>query len=234
MRQLGLLAASFGGTLAVLLLVYLALGGLGGSSPVATPSHTPEPTPDFVASAPPTIHPRPTIRPTATPSPGPSGTPASGTPSGGPGATPKASPTPGPSLAPGSTLTITVKGRDYSNADIPSNGSVTKQGDAVILKTTRDQSAFLVVEWTVPPGALPPGAKIARIDTLVCGSGKGDFWETYGPDGSDPYEYAVEEPAADGCWHFTNAPGPDTIVIASTRTEATMRVDRIVYTITLR
>ncbi|MES2209405.1 MAG: hypothetical protein V4515_04380 [Chloroflexota bacterium] len=232
MRSVALLAAAFGGTLAVLLLGFFALRAVTGGSldPTAAPSADLLATPTEFATE------RPTARPTRTPRPAPSasGGSTSPGPSGTPGPTAGPTGTPRPTLPPGTVITITVKGRDYVSAEIPPNGTVKKQGDSAILHTDRSMSLFLGVTWDIPPGSIPFGAKIARIDSRVCGSGSGDFWETYGPDGSEPFEYAVEEPSPDGCWYFTNAPGPDTAILSQTRTEATLRIDKIVYTITLR
>ena len=67
----------------------------------------------------------------------------------------------------------------------------------------------------------------------VCGSGSGDFWEAYGPPGSSPDEYEVVPPSADGCWHFNDAPGPDTTVLVKLRLASTMTISRLEYVLTV-
>ena len=89
------------------------------------------------------------------------------------------------------------------------------------------------VTWELPAEAIPAGYRIISIDTAVCGAGSGDFWESYGPAGSDPEEQEVIAPAADGCWHYNGAPGPDTTVKAIIRLASVMAITRIDYVVTL-
>jgi hypothetical protein len=49
---------------------------------------------------------------------------------------------------------------------------------------------------------MPPGATAASVVTVVCGEGSGDWWEVYGPYGSDEFEYEITPPGPDGCWRF--------------------------------
>jgi hypothetical protein len=126
-------------------------------------------------------------------------------------------------------------GRDYveTNASLP--GSITVQPDGgIVIQTGRNLTNAVYVEYRVPAGSIPPGRSIVSIDTKVCGIGSGDFWETYGPDGSEPAEYEARNPGPDGCWHFAGASGPDTTTRAATQVRSTMRVDRVIYTIVLR
>jgi hypothetical protein len=71
------------------------------------------------------------------------------------------------------------------------------------------------------------------MDVLVCGTASGDFWESYGPQGSDPTEYEVVPPESDGCWHYRDAPGPDTTVKAFVHLATTFTITRIEYTVTV-
>lgn len=242
MRQLGLFAAAFGGTLAVLLLAFLALQGMAdGSRPTPTmPAFaTASPTPPAGGASP--IRPTPVATAGQTPDPGASAT-SSGAPTptpGGetPGTTPTAGPTdtPGPTVGPGGRLVLTLLGVQYESAVVAPNATLIKRDDgSILLVSRRGQSDTSEVHYRLPASALPPASQIVRIDTLVCGEGSGDFWETYGPDGSSPAEHEAIRPAVDGCWHYDDAPGPDTSVTGMVRTQTTLRIDRIVYTITVR
>lgn len=76
-------------------------------------------------------------------------------------------------------------------------------------------------------GGILRGFTLRSVDVRICGSGSGDFWETYGPEGSDPVEHEVAAPDADGCWHYNGAPGPDTAVKAIIRLASTMTISRV-------
>jgi hypothetical protein len=238
MKQYGVLAAAFGGTLAVLLIAFLVIEQLGAAS-------TPEPSP--IAEATPVIRslpPRVTASPGVAPSPSrsfmprPSEPPDDPTPSpepadsAAPGRTPR--PTPSP-VAPGTVVEIVVPGTRMAQQEVPANGSVTNiAGGGVLLRTTRDLSEQLEVAYKLPMSQIPPGMKVARMDTRICGDAEGDFWETYGPARAEPYEYEVEKPEADGCWHYANGALTDNAVFAIIRGETTFRVDKVVYTLTAR
>jgi hypothetical protein len=101
----------------------------------------------------------------------------------------------------------------------------------VRLETTRTISAQLMVTWFLPEGSIPADTVVTGVDVAVCGSGDGDFYETYGPEGSDPMEHEVEQPDPDGCWHYAGAIGDDTSVIAIIRLASHLIIDRVEYTL---
>lgn len=227
-----LMAGAFGLTLAVLGGTFMALQSLAREperplrtatpSLVALPSIAPTP---FQ-----TRHPAGTPRPLTTRPPTPTRKPAPTPSDGRPAATP--APTTAPSVTAGGTITVVVPGDQYELADVPENGTVTPlPGGAVRLETTRIISAQLMVTWFVPEGSVPEGTTITGVDVAVCGSGDGDFYETYGPEGSDPMEHEVEPPDADGCWHYNDAIGDDTSVIAITRLASHLIIERVEYTL---
>ena len=248
-RQPFILAASFSVTFAVL------VGGLFAYQAVATPATTPAPT-SIVAgpllTPPPTVKPivssRPSVlpvveapaasaQPTAIASPAASN---SGTATMAPlrspaNTTAPATPSPQSSGGPGRTLVVTVQGTDYVDAQIPQNGTITKMPDgSVRLETTRMYSDPMVVTYELPADRLPTGTRILGIQgTKVCGSATGDFWESYGPDGSDPTEHEFGPPQPDGCWHYGPAPGPDTTVTVGQRTQTVYIITKIEYTVTI-
>lgn len=145
----------------------------------------------------------------------------------------------GPSSVPGSakTVVVTVNGADYDKATVQmvDVSSVTPlPNGSVAMQTDRTGHGTLFVSWKAPSSPdLQPGS-VARIDTAVCGTGSGDFWEVYGPTGSDEAEYEVVPPSGDGCWHFHNAPGPDTTITVGVTLTSILEIERVVYTITLR
>jgi len=238
MKQYGLLAAAFGGTLAVLLALFFVFEQLsaGGGTAVASPSPsasavagtppTPAPTPRLTAGPLPSGNLRPTLVPSDPPTPIPTPEP---TPK--PGQTARPTPTP---VAAGSVVQIVVAGRDYIHAEVPANGKITKLADGgAELRTTRVSSDTLTVTYRLPLAKLPPGVKNGRVDAKVCGKATGDFWETYGPTGATPAEYEYLPPASDGCWHYAGASLADTDLFAIINLETTFRVDRVVYTVTI-
>jgi hypothetical protein len=243
MRQTGLLVVAFVITLAVLTGLFFVVQTVGGGSPTATPSPVASvapdgseaPSADPTDSPAPTVAPTPTARPTARPTPRPTATPDPTTAPTDAATTQKPRRTAAPTVGPNGQIVVVVPGSHFdATSSIPSNGSVARQSDGSVVATTdRTLSGELELDWTLPDTALPAGAKIQKIDTLVCGTGSGDFWETYGPTRSDPTEYEVMQPAADGCWHYTGGDGSDTTVAAKIRLQSTMTITRIQYTVTL-
>ena len=75
---------------------------------------------------------------------------------------------------------------------------------SVKVTSTRESASDQYVEWIIDPpsSVLPPGAQVASVLTVVCGRGEGDWWEVYGPYGSEEFEYEVVSPGPDGCWRF--------------------------------
>jgi hypothetical protein len=127
-----------------------------------------------------------------------------------------------------------VPGNQYINSAVPSNGSVTSNADgSVTMKLDRTVSDEIELDYIVPADRIPAGKTITNMDVLVCGTASGDFWESYGPQGSDPTEYEVVPPESDGCWHYRDAPGPDTTVKAFVHLATTFTITRIEYTVTV-
>jgi hypothetical protein len=148
-------------------------------------------------------------------------------------------PTSGPSGPPASTdpggrIVVSVLGRDYATANVAGHGTLTQSTDgSITIQTDRTYAEQTEVDWELPADAIPAGATIRSLDVRVCGKGSGDFWESYGPDGSDPIEEEVTPPQADGCWHYTGAPGHDTVVKVYIRLASTMTITRVEYTATV-
>jgi hypothetical protein len=239
MRDAPLLVGSFGLTLALLLAVYIALGALSGEGaptptipPAATPSELSAGSPQPIRTPPtPTPNPSPTVSASAAPSATPTATPTEN-----PAATSPTRPTatPAPSVGPGQQLEVVVAGSAFTEAEVPPNGTLRKlSGGAVLLELDRTFSEPLTLTYRLPATSIPAGRSVRRIDVKVCGAGSGDFWETYGPFGSEPFEYEVTPPGPDGCWLFTGGTIRDTTVLASIRLASKMRIDRIVYLVTL-
>ena len=123
-------------------------------------------------------------------------------------------------------------GKQFTTYEVPEEGSLLLNGDSLVLRTTDDSSDALWVIYSLDPTALPAGARVHSISTAICGRGSGTFWEVYGPTGSDPLEYEVTPPDADGCWHFTDAQTGDMSAIAATMLDSTLVIDRVVFTVT--
>jgi len=152
-----------------------------------------------------------------------------------PSAAASAAPTGEATIPADGTLRVVLRGDQYELADIPENGKVTPvAGGGIRIETTRLYSHQLMVTWFLPDDALPAGATITEVDVAVCGSGDGDFYETYGPEGSEPMEHEVEPPGPDGCWHYDDALGDDTSVIAIVRLGSHLVIDRVEYTFTVK
>lgn len=225
MNQTRTLALAFGGTLVLLVAAFFAFRALtdGDTVVLASPSASADASASLESSA--TAGPSATPRLTATPAP--TGTPQAT-------ATAKPAGTQGPTLAPGTTFDVVVLGQKYASKQVPANGSVTNGANGSILMTTDTSiSDELTVTYRLPASAMPAGTQIASVDVAVCGSGQGDFWETYGPPGGEPEEHEVTPPDADGCWHYFDG-GSNTTVLAIIRLDSTLRIDRLVYTVTTR
>lgn len=159
-------------------------------------------------------------------------TSAPGASTAGVGSTPASGAPPGGSQV----LIHVVAPTDYVEARIRGDARLEELPDGSIrVISTRASAADQYVEWLVDPGAImPPGAQADRVVTLVCGRGSGDWWEVYGPYGSEEFEYEVTEPGEDGCWTFT-----ETGRYTEFRVEiwlsgnAEMTISRIEFTITV-
>ncbi len=101
----------------------------------------------------------------------------------------------------------------------------------ITIATSRDADYPFRLEWVFAPSGLPPDALVSHIETRVCGRGTGDFYEVYGPYGSDPVEYEVKPPSDDGCWHFSGGPS-DYNVTVYVYGDSTLTIDRIEMDIT--
>jgi hypothetical protein len=135
------------------------------------------------------------------------------------------------SSKPGEGQTFTMLGKDYTSYQVPEGGSLLLDGDSLVLRTTEDSPDALWVTYTLDPARLPAGASITSVSVAICGSGRGDFWEVYGPTGSEPREYEIEQPDADGCWYFHAAQTSDISAIAATMLASTMVIDRVEFTV---
>ena len=233
MRQALLLVGAFVGTLALLLGVYVALSpGSPGVAAVVTPSpsisaapsRSPRPSPSPRVSASPSASPSASAQASVEPSPSWTPVPIM---SGSPGTTPV------PDSSSGTATKVTVAGRNYTAYDVQPHSTVTQLAAAAVLASTADDSQPTTIVYYLPKGSVPAGRQIARLDTTVCGSGGGNFWEVYGPDGSDPVEYEAQLPV-NGCWSFTRAPGTDTGVHADVQLQSRLQIDRVTYTFWLK
>jgi hypothetical protein len=117
-------------------------------------------------------------------------------------------------------------------SDVAPQDTVTPRADGgVDIVTTRDAEFPLHMDWSSFRPDLPAGAVITQVETRVCGRGGGDFYEVYGPYDSDPVEYEVTPPAADGCWHFVG-PSSDWYVTIYVYGDSTMTIERIEFAVT--
>ena len=240
MRQFALVGGVFALTVIVLFGGWLALGAIIGRAPAPTDVTTASPTTSSteIAPATSTVASSPTLGPS-------SSTSAATSPAASPTPTSSAAPTPTiapvPSVVAGQAIVVTLRGQDYVSAQgvDPLHATLTNLSSGSIrLRADGNSGDPLAVTYRLSPSRLPAGKSIRRIDVKVCGSGSGDFWESYGPPGSEPAEYEAVPPAADGCWHFAGAPGPDSTVIvdvniAALNVTSTMQIDRVVYTVTV-
>lgn len=198
--------------------------------PTAPPTADVTPTPEVVLTLLPTAVPTipTTPSPTASPTPTPLSQPS---PSPAPFRTPQPTAAPIPSGSSG-TQTITLTGAQFSSSDVPDSGQLARNGDLAVLRTTANSADALWVIYKLDPAQLPAGTTIYSVDTAICGQGSGDFWEVYGPSGSDPAEYEVVPPSADGCWHFAGAPAADDIsAIAVVMIQSQLIIERVVFTV---
>jgi hypothetical protein len=244
-RQMALLVGSFSVTLALLMTVWMV--GFGGRSPLAPePTASPTPAPE-VTEAPvaptdaPTVSPSPSeVPPTEapTPSPTPAPTPVAVTPTPAPSPTqaplrtPFSSVPPQPTTSPADTITFVVHGSDYVASDVPSDATLARFGTSAVLTTTSASSDALWVTWRLDPALLPVGRTIHSVNVRICGEGTGHFWEVYGPDGGDPFEYEVVPPNDGDCWLFSNAPGHDLTVLGGVMLESRLTITSVEYEVT--
>ena len=235
MKRFALLIGSFLVTFVLLISVWM-LGT--GRSPFGGLAVTPSPALTLAPTNPPEITPTPTLTagptasPSSTPTPSATTTPATPSPSPEPLRTVAPSFGPPPSSQPGNTQTFTMLGKDYTSYQLPEGASLLLNGNSLVLHTTEDSPDALWVTYTLNPALLPQGAQIHSVSVDVCGRGSGFFWEAYGPPGSDPLEYEIVPPDADGCWHFHDAQTTDLSAIAATMLESTMVIDQVVFKVT--
>ena len=231
MKQNGLLVAAFGGTLAVLLIAYLVVQQLGATGAAADAS--PSPSAPTATAASPTTAPVPSASSAGTTAPSPSNAPATASPTKtaapeSPTATPRS--TPAKSAVPGGKTDVVVTGSQYADSDVPVNGKITRlPNGGVVLKTDRTNSEELVLTYRLPPASVPSNG--GRVDTALCGTATGDFYENYGPPGSEPDEHEYTQPDADGCWHYVGGSISDTSVLVKMRGATTVQIDKVVYTV---
>ena len=113
---------------------------------------------------------------------------------------------------------------------MPDGAELSRNGDLAVLRTTSTSADVLWVTYRVDPAQLG-GATIRTVDTAICGRGQGQFWEVYGPTGSNPVEYEVVPPSADGCWHFVDAATDDVSAIAIVMLESQLIIERVEFTV---
>ena len=96
---------------------------------------------------------------------------------------------------------------DYVEARIRGDARLEPLPDGGIrVVSTRASNADQYVEWWVDESVImPPGSQANKVLTIVCGNGSGDWWEVYGPWGSDEFEVEVTGPGSDGCWYFNES-----------------------------
>jgi hypothetical protein len=145
--------------------------------------------------------------------------------------TPPTSTGPRPSGEPTGSQVFVVRGIDFATSDVPDDARLSQNGDSVVMETTSISADVLWLTYRVDEAALPAGATVVSVDSAICGRGSGQFWEVYGPIGSEPVEYEVVPPSVDGCWHFAAAPGDDLSVIAAVMLESILVVDRVEFTV---
>jgi hypothetical protein len=224
-RSMPLLAA-FGGTMIVLLVAVVVLQAIAGGTTAVGPTPglaTLPPLPTAGATVRLTPHPAPTLRPDLRPTPDPNATPV-------PEPTDSPDATPHPDYPPGTIVEIVVQGSRYVDASVPETGTISRvSGGGVVIETTRQFSIPLILTYRLPTAQLPRGVKFGRVDVAICGKGSGDFWESYGHAGAEPYEHEVDEPGPDGCWHYTGGRITDTKVYAIVQNGSKLRIDRVVY-----
>jgi hypothetical protein len=196
------------------LVVALLASACAGSGPTPPPSGAVDTPPASLAA--PSIAPSPVVA------------------SADPPASPTASsvaPTATP-IGPPVTRTFQVNVQQPSVTKVaPEDSLDRKPNGGIVVTTHRDSGHPLHLEWLFDPAALPAGSTVSHVETRVCGHGDGDFYEVYGPYDSDPVEYEVKPPAADGCWHFSGGPSDWNISIY-VYGDATMTIDRIEMDIT--
>lgn len=126
---------------------------------------------------------------------------------------------------------MVVDGSAYFAADVPLGSRLRRVGTSAVILSTSETSDTTTVSWRPGPGALPAGRDVIDVKTSICGSGSGDFWEVYGPTGSDPAEYEVTPPGDDGCWHFSDAPGTTLTVLGIALLDSTLTITSVEYLI---
>jgi hypothetical protein len=153
-------------------------------------------------------------------------------------ADPTASPPPSPVASSPPTAAAQVTRTYQLNVQQPSVTKIAPQdkldrkaNGGIVVTTHRDSDHPLHLEWLFEPARLPAGSTASHVESRVCGHGEGDFYEVYGPYDSDPVEYEVKPPAADGCWHFSGRPS-DWIISIYVYGDATLTIDRIEMDVT--
>lgn len=137
-----------------------------------------------------------------------------------------------PSAADGQTQTVVIGGTGFVESQVPAGGSITPDGDGIVIQTTDSAVDALWVTYRLDVSALPRGSQVINVDARMCGYAAGHFWNIRGPFGSSPSEFEVAQPGADGCWHFANAPATDMSITASTMLKSSLRIKKVEYTVT--
>jgi hypothetical protein len=137
-----------------------------------------------------------------------------------------------PAATPADIQSFVVSGGAFVSSDVPEGGSVVPSSDGVLLATSATSSDTLSVTYQLDPQLVPAGERVEKVETTVCGEGRGASWNVSGPSGSWPADYSNVPAGADGCWHFSGASGSDAAVIASTSLESQLFISKIVFTVT--
>jgi hypothetical protein len=114
----------------------------------------------------------------------------------------------------------------------PPGTTLTDTPDGGLRADTTRGAGSVYVQWKLADGVIPTSPRVVNVETLVCGTARGDFFEVYGPYGAAEIEYEVTQPSADGCWHFTRDPGTDYSVEIYVNGDASLTVSRIEYRVT--
>ena len=227
------LLASFLLTFALLSSVWMLASGRPDPAPATlVPTATPSTAATPALTGAPTQSPRKSARnPTPTRPPTPTAAPTPTAPAD-PSPALAASPTLTPAGSPTQTQSFVVSGGAFISSDVPDGGSVVPSSDGVLLTTSATSSGTLSVTYQLDPQLLPPGARVRKVETTVCGNGRGQSWNVSGPSGTWPADYSSVPAGADGCWHFSGTAGSDASVIASTTLDSQLFIGKIVFTVT--
>lgn len=144
-------------------------------------------------------------------------------------------PRPTPRPDGGEIVTYLISPADYFEEVIRPGSTLTVYRDGSIqVDSVRDQVGDNHLEWALPAEIAPAQEDVLDVYARGCGTGAGDFYEIYGPWDSVEFEYEVTPPAADGCWHFSQAIGKSFEFQIWLHGDATMTINRLELVVTLK